>query len=606
MIVGYDPERVEALATMSRQALWSLSTLTSTDPAAEPALQAVRRLHRTIETGVLAAADDIIGSDPLTCSIRGRETTGIDTRRRRDTHGSPTPTTSFRDLVREFMLRRLIGGLTLLSDDELLLLTRSELTTAAEAGRLLDIDDPDRLMRSTALGVVLSRRAAENPGFASRLVARSLDDPLLALVIAESDMSPEIKVAVFAATVSAEPERPQADHVRGRAVQRFLDQILDDPALALVAIGRSNLIADILSWGERDSTWVDLGVDDAVDLVDVAFSAASTYDLGSRGEPGASEVTARSLATLVDLMNSAHGDRGLPAELSAAYTAGILPLLPRFVHAFDGDEVFRLRRDDMSPVDVELGATSESMFDLLGGLARHRDSRAMLTGSVAALGPGIGTRYTAEQFAGFAAALGASIANEQHEETIHAGRQEDRWITGLTLLEAGIESSGVVARGTGAPVNIGFDIARWSVGHLVPTSDLDLDDAPRAIEMLLVVALTARIMRDIADDGGSDNRGNGRSNSRDNGGDDHVDVDHVGRVEAQLARIDERLSSPGVDATDIAGEIDLLRDLVDQVIESADLDAATRRRVAQVWSALDDDAFSAPPFRSETEPDLER
>lgn len=594
MIVGYDPERVEALASMSREALWSLSTLTSTDPAAVPALQSVRRMHRTIETGVLAAADDIIRSDPLTGSFGGRAATAADTRRRRDTHGSPTPSTSFRDLVREFMLHRLVGGLTLLSDDELFLLTRSELTAAAEAGRLLDIDDPDRLMRSTALGIELSRRAAENPGFASRLVARSLDDPLLALVIAESDMSPEIKVAVFAATVSAEPGRPQADHVRGRAVQRFLDQILDDPALALVAIGRPDLIADILDWGALDSTWVDLGVDNAVDLVDVAFSAASTYDLGSRDEPGASEVTARSLATLVDLMNSAHGDRGLPAELSAAYTAGLLPLLPRFVNAFDGDEVFRLRRDDMSPVGVELGATSESMFDLLGGLARHRDSRAMLIGSVAALGPGIGTRYTAEQFAGFAAALGVSVANEQREEAIHAGRQQDRWVTGLTLLEAGIESSGVIARGTGAPVSIGFDIARWSVGHLVPTSDLDLDDAPRAIEMLLVVALTARIVSEIGGDSGGNDDG------------DQIDDEHVGRVEAQLARIDELLASPGVDAADIAGEIDLLRDLVDLAIESADLDATTRRRVAQVWSALDDDAFSAPPFRSETDPDLER
>lgn len=597
MIVGYDPHRVGTLASMSREALWSLSTVTSSDPAAANAIGAVRRLHRTIEVGVLAAADDIIRSAPLSCSF-GTRTAAVGIRRRHRGEPGPlgpaasrsTPPGTPGILLRDLILRHLSGKLATLTDDELLLRTRTELTAAADASRLIDLDDPVRLTLWAALGAELSRRAGRRADFAERLVEYSLDDPLLALVVAESNMPAEIKVAVFSATVTAGPDRPQDDHLRGRAVHVFLEEFLADPALALHAIGRPGLVAGILDWERRDSAWVALGIDDAVDLVDVAFSSASTYDLGSRDEPGNSEITARSLATLVDLMNSEHGDRGLPAELSAAYTAGLLPLLPGFVNAFDGDEVFRLRRDDMSPVDVELGTTGESMLDLFGGLARHSDSRSMLVGSVAALGPGIGTLYTAEQFAGFAAALGTSMHNEQLEEEIHARRQRDRWTTGLTLLEAGLEAgleaSGSIRPGADAAASIAldvaFDVARWSIDRLVTIGDLHLDDVPRAIEMLVVIALSARIASDLRT------------------GDDHDDP-----IEAQLDRIDERLTSSDVEAGDLAGEVDLLRDLVDRAIGSNDLDATTRRRVERRWNALDLDAFGEPPFRSEPRVDAE-
>lgn len=616
MIVGYDPRRVDMLAQLSRQALWSLSAITSTDPEAASTIHAVRRLHRTIETGVLAAADDVLRSAPLSRSFGAHGATAADVQRRHrstttmarssmeggsmegvSADGAPTEGARFRELVLELIRRLAMTQLALLSDDELLLHTRAELTAAADETRLVDIDSAHHAVLSTALGDELQRRAEASAAFAARLVEYSQGDPLLALAVARSDMRIEIKAAVFAATVTAGPGRPSLDHVRGEAVRLFLADAGDDAAFALEAIGQDGLIEGILDWEGISNTWVELGVDEAVDLVDAAFSSPTTYDLGTRDDPGSSESTARSLAALIDLMNSAHGDRGLPPELSAAYTAGLIPLLPRFVNGFDGDEVFRLRRDDRSPVPVVLGATSESMTDLFGGLARHDVSHSMLVGSVAALGRGIGTHYTAEQLAGYAAILGTSMANEQREEELHSQRQAARWSMGLTLLETALDSTGAIGQGAGAPTGLGFDLARWSVGHLVDRDELGLDDTPRVIEMLLVVALAGHLTTAIRPH---------HENNPNNEPDHHAgDDDAFGLVRAQLTRIEKRLAMPDADDADISGDVDLLRDLVDLAIDDGDLDAAAQRRAEQVWGVLDHDVFTEPPFRSETVTDVD-
>ncbi|MFK8025887.1 MAG: hypothetical protein AB8G26_18170 [Ilumatobacter sp.] len=583
MILEYDPARVARLVDRCREVLGALSALRSTDPAAADAHAAIRRLMRTIESGIFTVADDLRRDDPLS-----QASPGLPLPMRFPGFGevgssvtaSPT-STGAADLFNALAMERVLAELIPLSDDELFAALDDEWATMSSGAGTFDGLDPTLSLRLLAFAAEIDRRITEDDSLTQRLTVWATNNPLAAVAVSHVHLAAEATLDVAAALVGDVVSGRTRLGLRSDALERLLSRIGEDPPTALDAIGRPGFVESLVLWDRIASPSFTIGAPHGAALVDAAFSTPQTYEFGTRSDPQETgEATAQAIAALVALTNSELGERGLPGTLSSAYAAGLVPLLPQLVHAFDGDEVFRLRRRDGSPIGVELGATTDSMNDLLGSLSRDADARSALVGSVAVLGGGIGTSYTADQLAGFAVTLGLALQNEEREEELDAGLRRDRIHTALTLLESGLDASRAGGASASVATHAVLGLAGWFVDEVIDQHDIGLGFDPARIEAMLVVGVATRVVADHR-------RGDGTDET----------FEEIGR---QLDRLDHLDGSTGPDSSlDVDGEVDLLRDLLRRAVTSPALDRDVRDDVARQVAALDHPGLDAPPFRSQ-------
>jgi hypothetical protein len=343
MIAGYDPDAIIRLERNAQIALAALRGVTSPDPAASGAIDAVTRLRRALSGEMLPAVAAISSRNPLVQPFGFGE---------HDLTGSITRSGSNWTVTRW----------TVLSNSDLMDavadMSPEERTQARPYGGLTQAQFDELVTEFT-------NRAARDPDFA-QLMVDELGTPLLGDIVIAGTFSDDVLLGVLTGLLASAPSYGKEQIYRDEATVRLLDEILKQPDLALDALGDPYLIELILT----------VNLDRFSDLVPPDYFAdliLTGMIIAPELHPERRSDAVRALANFVEVAQDYWFDDGFDPQVSRAISIIVGVYIDEFAGAADHDCVI----DMVGDVDVALG-TRDEVVEFFGSLVHDPTSRAIL------------------------------------------------------------------------------------------------------------------------------------------------------------------------------------------------------------------------------------
>ncbi|WP_040492247.1 hypothetical protein, partial [Ilumatobacter nonamiensis] len=392
MTAGYEPHRVAALGDRTTAALDSLAGIGSTDPAADEAMAAVRRIRHALEDRILPAVRAIESTDPLARPAR------------RANHSPGGLGTWLANLI--------AVRYRAMTDEELLAeFVRLEFDAPYDDEFQPDMGDPF-WVRFEALAHELAMRAADDAGFVDELVVASSRSFLVPMAVGFATFDPRLVARMLEeATRSPSAMVDLRSNYQARGAEVMLTFLTQHPDHALRVLDES-MLKELIEWPTLDGA-----------VVGRFLSSAMQLPFRDRTRlPEAHGV----LRDLVALSNRRLHDTGFPPHLSPEIARIVVQYVPFFTTSLGGYADVHLKDFDFHDVGMELGTYPE-VLDLFGALMRDPTSLDILLASIPGLavigagdnGPlGIGPSDVAD----YVDTLGKAARNEQIEEQIRADR----------------------------------------------------------------------------------------------------------------------------------------------------------------------------------------
>lgn len=343
MTVGYDPDRLNALALRTRMAIDAIAALRSNDPAAANAMRALRVLRRNLEDHWMPALLEIQRSDAMT-SWNSNE---IDTPWWMGTR--PVGHTLLPDHLRPGT------ALAPLTDARLLEFCR-------HLDRLLLTDDPPDADLDP-LAAELAARVRRDPSFADRLAELAPSTPLIGFLTARAWFPTSFSTRLVRSMMW--PHGPagtvELEQYAG-ALSTVLASLVDDPDVCLDLLLDRVVLHGIASWERLDA-----------DVV-THFVVSGLYGAVANSPQRLVE----GYDVLTDLTRLVNGplDRGIHPGLAL----GVAASLPGYVDTLAP----AIRQEGSYPVlvvddgfEAEIG-TYDDVVDLFGSLLRDPAAQAAL------------------------------------------------------------------------------------------------------------------------------------------------------------------------------------------------------------------------------------
>jgi hypothetical protein len=345
MIAGYDPDAVGRLERNAQIALAALCGVTSSDPAASGALDAVTRLRRALTGEMLPAVAAISSRNPLVHAFGWPE---------RDLDGSVRLT-----IPRwESTVTRWSGMSNSELMDELRAMSPVERTHDRPFGELTQAEFDELVME-------FSNRAAIDPKFAQMMIDE-LGTPLLGDIVLAGTFSGDVMIGVLSGLLSSAPSYAYEQLYRDEATVLLLDKILARPDLALDVMGDPHLLLEILT----------VNADRFEDLVPPEFFAdllLTGMVVAPQMYPERRDEAVRALANLVEVAQDYAFDQGFAAPVSQAMSIIIGVYIDDFIAAADHSCVINTVGD----VDAPLG-TRDEVIEFFGSLVHDPLSQTIL------------------------------------------------------------------------------------------------------------------------------------------------------------------------------------------------------------------------------------
>jgi hypothetical protein len=546
MIAGYEPTLV---ATLTRQSLWAaeaLAGISSSDGAAIAALATIGALRSVVETGVLQTTLDIGRTDPLV-----RRYAGGPALRPLDPWLTwrflSQPSTRFADL----------------SDAALFFSLQVELTRQVEQNGLPDLGDSLWSALFADYITEFKRRARSDPDFARLLIDEALFNPLIGMVVAMGGFSTEVVAGVLAALVTTEPLGTVRDAYRERAIEALLQQIVNDPSVALDSLARDGVLEALLLWNDGVSSLQNIPESLIGDML-MAALAHAFYD------PTKLDLTHALITEVAHLAHERDFDRGFAPEIALAIATGLLPYLPYIVASLELSGPVYIKNFDGDRNPLPIGNPAE-VVDLFGALLRDAQARAHLIAAIIVLSVTPPNElFQVGDLADYVHLLVQAADTEQIEEEIKARRDREFWNTTIDVVARLIDHGLGLGGPALAPVSEVVDWiatgASWLV-NLIDARQLGLDDVERAGDLLLTVGLAIQFVSE-----------------RRAGGDDDP---RFAEAEARIQAIEQAMEN-STSYDDFGSKVEDLEDLLTRVDPYALPGLSDRRTRPRVYDAETD------------------
>lgn len=401
--VGYDIDRVRGLRHHTNWAIGGARGLTSGDPLARSALDALDHVVRVLEDHWLPAIADIEDNDPI--FRLGATTSGLD--------AAPGLLVGAMDAVLDAALDDLWPD----RDDR----DRFDDMTADELADLIrsfedpwspfvPLDGPEM----AALAAAVERRMREDDTFAERLLDAHPTSTLLATLAAEYDFDPAF-VAQLLANLLLEPRpRMQPRPTDEEAVIAAMAALADHPVEALSVLHDTDVVFEL---ADRISPDEVVGLD-----ADTVTSFVLTAMLAPEDHPELLRSGQRALTGFVETANRPRFEEGFHPPMAAGLAVVLAAYLPTMIDDLRGNgDVYADWGDDVDD-HVRLGS-HEEFIDLVGALARDADALEVMLATLRTAmmeSQRDDAPFSPTQVGDFALALQDAAINEGTEEELQA------------------------------------------------------------------------------------------------------------------------------------------------------------------------------------------
>ncbi len=480
MIHGYEPGRIVDLDDRTRQALDSLVEITSDDPDAAGAVDAVARLRNVLEHDILAATGSIIAVDPLT-------TAGIVAR-----PGGGDVFSRWRDAMRQ-----ILGGTQWSEFDDTTLTTMLAiaLTELAEAPGLVRSDDPFWSDVFPSLVAEFEHRAATDAGFAAMMIEEARTNPLVGSIVAAGTFDDDVVTGVLNSLVDHDDAGIEVDMYFRQPIVDLLEAAAADPVLALDVLVFDGLTGKLFAWNRDGVSGGEIPESLLADVVSVAFGLPFT----NRDRlDDAYEVWA-------DFVVLANGDAypdGFSPEVSAALGASFTSYLPFVISSFGDGPNFWVK--DFDDARITVIGTEEAVLDLVGALLRDPASRELLLTGITVLSiTATSDTFDLDEVTNYVDALIKAAEDERIEEQIKAQRDRDEWNTTIDtvsgLLDRAFGAAGEKFASARQALGWIAEGARWLV-DLIDADETGIGEVRALAYMLFAIGLSSAFLQDRDDD----------------------------------------------------------------------------------------------------------
>jgi hypothetical protein len=347
--VGYDPDRVRALAHRTREAIDATRRLTSDDPAAGEALLALAALRHTLGHHWMPALLDVLRSDALTIwSRRGPASPAVHPAPLRPPDRTPV----------EAATRW--SGL----DGPALLDAIERLDARSASSDPPDDVELDEVAREIGL------RLGSDPATVDDVVARAGQLPIVGELIARANAPVTVLVATLATMTQPSGVVAAVDLDRYRGSFEILLAVLaDDPGGCLTALGDRRVLDAIAVWHDLDA-----------DLVE-AVVRGGLHDAVA-AEPARLDEGYAVVRDLVRLTSGPLDDGGFHPAMALAVATSMVGYVDTLAPAIRHEGSSRVvvvdhRPDDGRGFGIDLGSYDD-LADLFGAVLRDPAAGAAL------------------------------------------------------------------------------------------------------------------------------------------------------------------------------------------------------------------------------------